>query len=107
MGKLLSWIILIGLIWAAFKLVQISQRKREAARRAAADAFGERPGDASQRPGAARAGEAGTPPAEPFGEPMVRCAHCGVFMPRSTALPHGDRFYCDSEHQRLDSDRRT
>ncbi|MGD9941593.1 MAG: PP0621 family protein [Burkholderiaceae bacterium] len=103
MGKLLSWVILIALVWIAFKLVQISQRKREAARRAAAQAFG---GEGQGRDGAAGGGGQGAAGRRSFGEPMVQCAHCGVFMPRSTALTAGDRFYCDGEHQRLDRDRR-
>ncbi|MBN9430593.1 MAG: hypothetical protein J0H09_29210 [Burkholderiales bacterium] len=106
MGKLLSWIILIGLVWAAIKLLQISQRKREAARRAAADAFGDGAGTDEAGSGAGNGTGSGVA-RKPFGESMVQCAHCGVFMPRSAALPHGDRFYCDSEHQRLDSNRGT
>ena len=33
-------------------------------------------------------------------EPMVRCAHCGVHLPRSQALQHDGRSYCCPAHQR-------
>jgi uncharacterized protein len=33
-------------------------------------------------------------------EPMMRCAHCGVFMPRSTAVTRDGKSYCSDEHAR-------
>lgn len=33
-------------------------------------------------------------------EDMVACAHCGVHLPRSDALRHGERNYCCPAHQR-------
>ncbi len=30
--------------------------------------------------------------------PMVRCAHCGVHLPRQDALPQGQRWYCSPAH---------
>ena len=30
---------------------------------------------------------------------MVRCAQCGVFVPRNEALKHGEQFYCCSQHR--------
>ncbi len=35
----------------------------------------------------------GTSPA-----PMVRCAHCGVYLPREHALPQADLWYCSQAH---------
>jgi len=35
---------------------------------------------------------AGTP------DELVRCAHCGVHLPRSEARPAGDRQYCSDDH---------
>jgi uncharacterized protein len=61
----------------------VSQRKREAARRAAADP-------------AARADQGGS-----VGEVMVRCAHCGVYLPSSESVRDGEIAYCGSEHRRL------
>ena len=33
-------------------------------------------------------------------EDMVRCAVCGVHLPRSESLVTRDRHYCSAEHQR-------
>ena len=38
---------------------------------------------------------------QPGGQPMVRCAHCGVHFPRAEALAEGERAYCSEEHRRL------
>lgn len=34
-------------------------------------------------------------------EDMVKCAHCGVNMPRSEAIFSSGDFYCTPEHQKL------
>ncbi len=34
---------------------------------------------------------------------MVRCARCGIFVPRNEAVKEGDRYYCCSRHR--DEDR--
>ena len=40
-------------------------------------------------------------PQAPAGpEDMVRCAQCGVHLPRSESLPAGTQFYCSAEHRR-------
>lgn len=41
-----------------------------------------------------------TPRAE-HGEDMVRCAHCGVHLPRSEAIVSRGEFYCTNEHRQL------
>ena len=33
------------------------------------------------------------------GEDMVRCAQCGVHLPRSESLMSGQAFYCSVEHR--------
>lgn len=35
------------------------------------------------------------------GEDMVRCAQCGLHLPRSESLSSGRAFYCSAEHRRL------
>ena len=40
------------------------------------------------------------PPA-PADETMVRCARCGVFLPRTEALREGDASYCSEQHRQL------
>ena len=51
---------------------------------------------------AARAHERHAPAKD---EDMVRCAQCGVHLPRSESLIAGERFYCTPEHRRLDQAR--
>ncbi len=44
------------------------------------------------------------PPGKPqvrAAEDMVRCAHCGVNLPRSEAIYSQGEFYCSVEHQKL------
>jgi uncharacterized protein len=80
-GKLLFWII-IGLV--ALTVARIVARSAAS-----------RPADAG-RP-QSRRGAAKTPPAEQ----MVRCAHCGIHLPRSEALLLGGHTWCSQDHARL------
>jgi uncharacterized protein len=41
-----------------------------------------------------------TPPAIKEAE-LVRCAHCGVHLPRAEARPADGALYCSEEHARL------
>ena len=43
----------------------------------------------------------GAHPLHERGEDMVRCAHCGLHLPRSESLVSGEAFYCSAEHRRL------
>ena len=88
MGKLLSWVVLIALAWAVLHLIAISQRRRERGR-GAADAAARDPG------GAAHSASERTIE----GEPIVPCAHCGVFVPASDAVRDGGRAYCGVAHR--------
>ena len=45
-----------------------------------------------------------SPSAPPEAEAMVRCARCGVHLPRGEALMSRQRFFCSAEHER-ESDR--
>lgn len=88
MGKLLSWVVLIALAWLVLHLIAISQRRRERGR---GDA------DAARTPGGGTAGAASERTLE--GEPIVPCAHCGLFVPASDAVRDGDRAYCGVAHR--------
>jgi uncharacterized protein len=44
------------------------------------------------RPGGTRPGAPATP--------LVRCAHCGVYVPPGESVTVGDRTFCCREHQR-------
>lgn len=41
--------------------------------------------------------------AEPNAAPMVRCAHCGVHVPRDIALADAQRWYCSQAHLEQDA----
>src|SRR5665811_196434 len=41
------------------------------------------------------------PPPAGAAEDMVRCAHCGVHLPRSESRASGEKFFCSEEHLRL------
>ena len=46
----------------------------------------------------------GRPPSstqENTAEDMVKCAHCGVNLPRSEAIYSGGNFFCTPEHKQL------
>lgn len=38
-------------------------------------------------------------------EPMVRCAQCGVHVPRAQALQNEQRWYCSQAHLQQDQSR--
>ena len=40
-----------------------------------------------------------TPQNQPDAEDMVRCAHCGVHLPKSEGILAGGRFFCGAEHR--------
>ena len=46
-------------------------------------------------------GTGGEPPRSAAPEDMVRCAHCGVHLPRSESYARDGRFFCSEEHLRL------
>ena len=37
-------------------------------------------------------------PVDPGAQPMVRCAHCGVHLPRDRALSQRQEWYCTQQH---------
>ena len=37
-------------------------------------------------------------PVDPNAQPMVRCAHCGVHLPRDRALSQQQEWYCPQTH---------
>jgi len=81
-GKLLFWIFVVIVVLFAARL---------AGRMAAARQAGPQGGKASRNP----APQARAP------ESMVRCAHCGIHLPRSEALLQNGQTWCNAEHARL------
>lgn len=45
--------------------------------------------------------ESPPPAAQGSGEDMVRCAHCGVHLPRSESYLSDGKLYCSDEHRLL------
>jgi uncharacterized protein len=89
MGKLLFWIAVIALIWAAVSLVRVSQRKQERAQDE------DRPERRAPSPGANGRSKGGSARLEE----MIACRHCGVFLPASDALQGREGRYCSVEHR--------
>ena len=71
MGKVIFWVVLIFAVLVGLRLVNAAKARRRA--------------DAAQR---------GTAPESPSAEPMVRCARCGVYLPRADAKPVPGGFQC-------------
>lgn len=87
MGKLLFWIV-VGLV--ALTVARILARS--AASKPADNAARDR----VQQP---RRGAPANKQAP--AEQMVRCAHCGIHLPRSEALLTGGKTWCSQDHARL------
>lgn len=73
MGKIVFWIVVFFVVLLAVRLVNVAAAK---ARRDAG-----RPSDEAKRDKLAA-------------EPTVRCARCGVYLPKSEALPAPDGYRC-------------
>ncbi|WP_454675491.1 PP0621 family protein [Achromobacter pestifer] len=84
MGKLLFWVVLI---------IAVLFVARIAARMAAARQADEKKSARRNPPPAA------PKPAAP--ESMVRCAHCGIHLPRSEAVLQNGLTWCSTEHAAL------
>jgi len=71
MTKIIAWLIVIFLVLFALRMINIrnARARRDAARKSA-----------------------GAKPAEP----MVRCARCGIYLPRAEASEQGGRYVCAS-----------
>jgi uncharacterized protein len=85
-GKLLSWVILILLGLIVLRLIahQNAQSKINA----------RQPRQAPRRKARPVAANDET-------ESMVRCAHCGIHLPRSEAVLISGKTWCSKEHARL------
>lgn len=85
MTRILFWVALIFLVVAAVraKLRANIRRQQQEQFRAQAQAW---PQQQAARPPAVTA------------EPMLCCAHCGVYYPASENVPAGGRDYCSAAH---------
>jgi len=90
MGKVLFWVVVLGAGWLAWSLIRVSQRKQERAQVEADEA-------ASARGGPAKGTGKGKD--KQGAEEIVACAHCGVYLPASTAVQGKGGPYCCVEHR--------
>ena len=72
MGKLLFWVVVLGIGWVAWSMIRLSARKREQAARQSDSRELER---------------------------IVACARCGVHLPASDAVRGGGDWYCGADHR--------
>lgn len=94
MGKVLVWVVIALVAWAAWRLFVVSKRRTQRARDAAASGTAGTPGAAGDAdPEARGAPRAGAP------ELMMQCAVCGVHLPGSEARFAGGRVYCSDAHR--------
>jgi len=77
MGKLLFWVLIVLCALVAMRLAVRSQQP---------------PSTNPRKPAKGRARSAKA------AEPMVACAHCGVYLPRSDALQGYGQTWCCREH---------
>jgi len=82
-GKLIFWAIIIVAALLAARLLARQHEKHNA------------------EPKAGSLPRKETPPPMDQPETMVRCAHCGIHMPRSEALLLNGETWCSSEHAKL------
>ena len=74
MAKIVAWLVLIFVVLLALRMINVRKS---------------RPRTRDTTP---------SPAAETIAQPMVRCARCGVFLPRSEANPVAGGYTCaDSE----------
>lgn len=79
MGKILFWaLVIICVLFVARLLAHQSSKRVKQAQRTREQAVAQAPS-----------------------EQMVRCAHCGIHLPRSDALLADGRTWCGAEHARL------
>ena len=84
MGKVLFWVVVI---LGGLTVARIMARSKAAG---AVKSAAPQPGPAPSRT-----------PAHGNPEAMVRCAHCGIHLPRSEATLIGGNAWCSNEHARL------
>jgi uncharacterized protein len=82
-GKLLFWIVLIILVLFVARIAG----RMAAQRQADANGGQKKKARGEQAPAAL--------------ESMVRCAHCGIHLPRSEALLQNGQTWCSADHARL------
>jgi uncharacterized protein len=96
--KFLLWLFLIGIV-AMFYLQMKKNKVTGPAARRSGDPQDGQAADAAPDGGPAENAQAGPVPGS--SEKMLRCAHCGVYVPSSDAVLLGDgqQSFCSDEHR--------
>lgn len=85
MGKIVFWVGVVAVVWAAIRFASLVQRRQDGAGRPGGKATARRSPAQSSSTGEA-------------GERMLRCARCGLYFPASEAVRRGADTYCCAEH---------
>lgn len=105
MGKMIFWFV-IGLVVLTVARIAARAGARSAQQQAREQA-GQRQAGNGGAGSAAGARRPGKPAAVRQSEQMVRCAHCGIHLPRSEAVLSAGETYCGQEHARLGAAQKT
>lgn len=110
MGKVLLWVLVIIVALLVMRVVASRAAARNAVPRAKPEESDRSPGSERQADKAWHSGNTGKPgkptrgapdPTLGASEPMVRCAHCGIHLPRSEALMKDGKTWCSDAHAQL------
>lgn len=92
MGKITLWLALAGLVWVGWTLWRLGQRRAESRR---TSPTGQHAASAKAPPEPLP--EAADPPPP---EPMLRCGHCGLYLPAAdTVVDKAGHSYCSAAHR--------
>ena len=101
MNKIFFWLAIFGLVMIVWKFAQIAKRKN--AHRGNSSHANSNRANSNRANSAEPAQDRARPAAGqlPPSEAMLRCAHCGVYMPQSDAYQRGQLTFCSVEHRDL------
>lgn len=102
MNKIFFWLAIFGLAMIVWKFAQIAKRKN--AHRGNSSHANSNRANSNRANSAEPAQDRARPAAAgqlPPSEAMLRCAHCGVYMPQSDAYQRGQLTFCSVEHRDL------
>jgi uncharacterized protein len=90
MGKFTVWLVVAGLAWLGWTLWRIGKRRSESGTTRQPD----------QAPASSTEQARQAPPADSPPEPMLRCAHCGLYLPAREAVSDtSGRSFCSTAHR--------
>lgn len=93
MNRIVFWLAIVGFAFLVWRGMQLAQRKQRRWR--------DQRADESQRSSDATGQDQrnSTPEQLAAGEAMLKCAHCGIYLPASEAIERRGLTYCSTEHR--------